>query len=728
MALGGHLLRELNGMVPLGRANPAASVTVDVTLKLHHTDELNALLQAQQDPHSSRYHQWLIPSEFDARFGPTAEDEATVANWFSAQGFTVIGSSLSGRYVRASATVAMAEHAFGTSIMSFGNGASYANVTAPSVPAQIAQVIGSINGLSNFIHARAANGRRRQISRLVPGSATDLEYGPLLPGDTRGFLSLAAMIDPTARDSALAPPLLRASSGPIATPEFEGIGFGPQDLYSFYDETPLLAKATGGGGGCIAIVSDSNVLDTANTGTGSFSAAFGLPSPSITKVMVNGTDPGTNDDEDEALLDLQWSHAAAPGAAQRLYLGDGSQNTPNGPIVHAIQRAITDDFCQVISVSFELCGAPDSFFTGTLTPFYTQAMMQGQSIFVEAGDQGAAGLIFDSTAMACVPTTTRSVNEMGADPNVTMVGGTSFNPNYNSNGDNTGFVAEEAWNDSSLGDGATGGGASAIYVKPSYQTPGTPVDGKRDVPDISMVASDNTPGVFWVTDDGGNPSLGCCIGGTGLSAPLWAGLAKVIVQLKGEKLGPINPTLYQMARAGLTAHGFRDVLTGNNDFLCPGTGCVTGFNAGSGYDQTTGWGTVDMTAFANAFIAAPTPSSTPTRTPTPKPTASSTRTPTGTPTKTPTPARTPTVKPSSTPSRSPTGTADADRQAYGECEQDSDWHANQDTDCQAHAKCEQDSDWHANQDADRQGHRESKQDSDRYANQDADRQGHRERK
>ena len=385
-------------------------------------------------------------------------------------------------------------------------------------------------------------------------------------------------------------------------------------------------------------------------------------------MLVNGTDPGTNGDEDEALLDLQWSHATAPGAAQTFYLGDPSNSSANGPIVDAIQRAVNDNLCQVISVSFELCGAPDSFYTGTLSPSYLKAAGLGQTIFVESGDEGAADIVYDASAMTCVPATTRNVNEMSADPNVTSVGGTSFNPNYDDNGDNTGDVPESAWNDSG---GATGGGASAIYSKPSYQSgTGVPNDLKRDVPDIAMVASSNTPGLFWVTDNSGSPLLGCCIGGTDVSAPLWAGLAKVMGQLEGERLGPVNPKIYQLARAGLAANGFRDVDDGSNNTF----NGVPGFTAGVGYDQTTGWGTVDMTTFANAFVAlktpTPTATATPTKTPTPKPTATATHTPTRTPTKTPTakptttgtPTRTPTAKltatvtPTRTPTAKPTAT------------------------------------------------------------------------
>ena len=82
------------------------------------------------------------------------------------------------------------------------------------------------------------------------------------------------------------------------------------------------------------------------------------------------------------------------------------------------------------------------------------------------------------------------------------------------------------------------------------------------------------------------------------------------------------------------------MTSGNNDFDCPppfGGTCVTGFTAGVGYDQSTGWGTVDINTFAHSYVsggpptATATPTHTPTRTPIP------TRTPTPTPTFAPPP-------------------------------------------------------------------------------------------
>jgi subtilase family serine protease len=649
VALSGHVPLEATRSIPIGRADASQQLRVQISLKLRNAGELNQLLQAQQDPASPQYHQWLTGSDFDARFGPSQQDLDRVVQWLTAQGFKVTGSSLTDRQVSFSATVLQAEKSFGTNIMAFGDGSFYSNINDPQVPAQLAGIIGSINGLSNFLHSVPANGGQPTMRVLAA------------PVETANTRDLNAPVILASWEKS--PPLAkhpRSVSRKLSQGQTfisPNLAFGPADLYTFYNYTPRFSAGNTGGTGCIAIVGDSDVLATGPT---TFASDFTLPVPSITTVLVNTTSPGTNGDEDEAQLDLQWSHASAPGAAQRFYLGNGAKSSTNGPILDAIQKAVNDNLCQVISVSFGMCGEPNTFFTGTVTPIYVKAAAQGQSIFISSGDQGSAGIVFDPVQRKCVPATTANVNELGADPNVTSVGGTSIlDPNYDLSTPpfvNVGHVAEDVWNDEFfLGSGgATGGGVSAVYTKPSYQSgTGVPADGKRDVPDISMVASNVFPGVFWVTDSAGTAELDCCIGGTSLSAPIFAGISKLIGQLQGGtgRLGNMNPKIYQLARAGLAANGFRDV----DDGVGNGFNGVTGFTAGVGYDLSTGWGTVDVDTFARKFVglASATPTPTPTKAPTPKPTPTSKPTPTRTATPKPTPTRTATPKPTATPTPIP---------------------------------------------------------------------------
>src|SRR5208337_2251664 len=80
---------------------------------------------------------------------------------------------------------------------------------------------------------------------------------------------------------------------------------------------------------------------------------------------------------------------------------------------------------------------------------------------------------------SCVVGTTANPSEMAGSPHVTGVGGTTFNPQYDSSGNDTSVVGvapggiETAW-------GSSGGGASNIFPKPTWQSgTGVPNDSKR---------------------------------------------------------------------------------------------------------------------------------------------------------------------------------------------------------------------------------------------------------
>src|SRR5579885_1570881 len=580
VAIRGNHPAQAATLSPLGHADPAGLLNLQISLGLRNRSALDHLLLEQQDPASPDYHRWLRPAEFDARFAPSQTDLEAVVQWLDAQGLSVDSASVRQRSIRLHGTVANVERTFGANIMLFGDGRAYANLTDPLIPARFAGVIGAVRGLDNFLRSTPVMNHPRAGSAPAPAA---------WPSGPMALLESVAPLPPQSSPNVTV-------GGTTA--------FGPDDFHTFYGENGLISTGiTGAGGDCMAIVGDS---DYGSDAISIFNSQFGLPPSTITTVLVNGSNPGKNGDELEALLDLEWSHAVAPGAAIRFYLGDPNASSANGAIIDAIQNAVSENICSTVSVSFALCGAPPSFYTGTLSPIYQQAAAQGQAVLVSAGDWGAAGLVVDSTFTQCVPATTRNVSEMASDPNVTQVGGTRFDPTYDASGNDLGSVAETAWDDSftDSNGGATGGGVSAIYAKPAYQKgAGVPADAMRDGPDVSLIASDFHPGVFVGFDNGGAAEIGCCVGGTSLSAPAWAGFAQLIAQLEKTRPGPLNPRIYALAGSDLAASGFRDVVSGINDF-----NGVTGFKAAPGFDLTSGWGTVDIGAFASAFAA---PSSTP---------------------------------------------------------------------------------------------------------------------
>ncbi len=244
-----------------------------------------------------------------------------------------------------------------------------------------------------------------------------------------------------------------------SSPNFDngqGEAFGPEDLYTFYDETPLLNDdIDGGGGGCIAVVEDSNLDDAA---AAAFNSQFDLPaltSSNFNVVLVDGSDPGLNQDQTETMVDVNYSHSIAPGSNIRIYLGN-QQHTKSSAILDAIQAAVKEKNgpCSAISISFSFCGGSKGFYK-TQSNLFAQAAAQGRSVFVATGDLGAAGVKFNPQQGTCSPATTKGISELAGSPNVTAIGGTEFTPEFNGGGNDVGFVAESVWDD---GSGATGGG------------------------------------------------------------------------------------------------------------------------------------------------------------------------------------------------------------------------------------------------------------------------------
>ena len=163
--------------------------------------------------------------------------------------------------------------------------------------------------------------------------------------------------------------------------------------------------------------------------------------------------------------------------------------------------------------------------------------------------------------------------------------------------DNSGnkLSPDVVWND---GFGAGGGGVSGVFPRPGYQSLVTKEVGKkRGTPDISMSAA--VDGGAWVYYSFVTPASPWHIfGGTSEASPIFSGIVALADQVAHHRLGLLNPGLYLMG--ALSQHvggtGIVDVTSGNNSFAG-----VTGFDAGTGYDLASGWGTIDAAKFVPAL-------------------------------------------------------------------------------------------------------------------------------
>lgn len=104
-------------------------------------------------------------------------------------------------------------------------------------------------------------------------------------------------------------------------------------------------------------------------------------------------------------------------------------------------------------------------------------------------------------------------------------------------------------------------------------------------------------------------------GGTSYAAPRWAGFMALVNQQavamgqipQGQGLGFINPTAYLIGKSSNYGSNFHDISVGSNN--CSGAQfCgTTSYNAVSGYDLVTGWGSPNGQSLINALIEPPQP-------------------------------------------------------------------------------------------------------------------------
>jgi len=266
------------------------------------------------------------------------------------------------------------------------------------------------------------------------------------------------------------------------------------------------------------------------------------------------------------MLDIEVAGAVAPGVGIAVYF---APNTDQG-FQDALSTAIHDQLNKpaVVSISW---GGPESTWTPQSMQNFDQvaqeASLLGITITVAAGDNGSSDGVNDGQNHVDFP---------ASSPNVLACGGTRITAA------NGAITQEVVWNDGAQG-GATGGGFSVVFSKPSYQTAafaGT----FRGVPDVAGDADPETG--YNILVDGQN----MVVGGTSAVAPLWAGLVVLMNQKLGRRLGFLNPLLYPIN----PPNGLRDITQGTNG----------AFSAGPGWDATTGKGTPMAAQLITALAAA----------------------------------------------------------------------------------------------------------------------------
>ena len=561
------------------------------------------LLRDQQDPSSPRYHAWLTPQQLGEQFGPSQNSIAAVTNWLASAGMTVDRVANSRTFVVFHGSVARAQEAFGVSFHNFllGDGARLSITGAPRIPAALAPIIGSIEGLSQH--------------RLRPAVHARPSYTQCY--DTECYYYVT-----------------------------------PGDFATIYDLNSVYSANITGKDQTIAIIGRAQVYSPditeyeANTGLPSETPTLIVPADGVAPPAPNdSTTQAVNNDQTEATLDVQRSFGTAPGATVDLVASLSTQTEDGVDIAkdYVIDNASTLH-ASIMSISFGECEADVAASTVQAdNALFESAASEGISVIGISGDSGAAGCdAYNATPPA---TQTKGPNYLCSSGYVTCMGGTEFNDtadpatywsttNSSKLASALSYIPEGAWNEPET-DGeyyaqATGGGVSSVIATPYWQTgTGVPGSAGRYTPDAAFTSSAHDAYYGCYAAGGGDCSDNEFeyFYGTSAAAPSMAGVAALLDQKLGAAQGNLNPVLYALANAttksifhdatvassGVTSCSAATPSLCNNSTPAPAslTGGLAGYTLTTGYDLATGWGSLDVANFLDDYAAGgPTASST----------------------------------------------------------------------------------------------------------------------
>src|SRR5260370_6658551 len=350
-------------------------------------------------------------------------------------------------------------------------------------------------------------------------------------------------------------------------------------------------------------------------------------------------------------------HGLATGAKSVVVVANDCQDTS----INGSERAVVQQTSLKGSIMSQSFGEPDDLVGCSVVPCpantvdhsikqtadktYNIARINGWTVLASSGDDGA------NDALSAVGTTELTPSWPATTPLYIAAGGTQGQPyggqygappgpggenicpantncntglvvmNGGTNGCETalrpgvptsclpvGYGGEAAWNEFNVFGirTSTGGGGSFLYGRPGYQTSlpttfttllgSTVTLNGRLTPDISFNSAIQGGFLAFL----GFLGRWGVFGGTSAASPALAGIVALLNQAHGGPVGFLNAAIYQLGATSNYSPAFPDITTGNNsDTACQLV--VDAFNAGSGYDLTTGWGTPNVANFITAL-------------------------------------------------------------------------------------------------------------------------------
>lgn len=492
-----------SGVAPLVAEVPGQQlISIAISLPLRNEAELDALLQQIYDPHSPNFHEYLSVQQFRSRFAPVYRDYLAVLRFAQANGLAVIDMPSNQLVLDVEGSAHNIERAFHLKLGLYQhpteNRTFYAPDREPTVDLDAPLL--HVTGLDNYSLPHAKNVRSAQSANggklLGTGSGP---AGSFVGSDLRTAYYGSGPLDGSGQSVGL----------------FEYAGYEVSDVQTYFS---------------------------------SLNQPLNVP---INGVSLNGQSlsciyPGC--DDGEQAIDIEMAISMAPALSQVVvYVGKWD--------ISIFNQMAADNTSKQLSCSW---GWTDD--ETSLDPILKEIAVQGQSVFVATGDDGAgsaAGYVWPAD-----------------DPYVTAVGGTDLVTVHRG----------EEWQSETGWSGSAGMPSKNGVPLPVWQASAAVLDGLnhaskvlRNIPDVAAEANTNQYSCADETCFGGS-------GGTSYAAPQWAGIIAMANQqalANGENtLGFLNPALYAIGAGSSYASDFHDETSGFNG----------AFYAVPGYDLVTGWG------------------------------------------------------------------------------------------------------------------------------------------
>lgn len=507
--------RPLPGFTLKGSAPDNLLVTVSIAIPLRNLGLLGSLVKQVSDPASPYFRHFLSQQELAREFYPT-EQFNQLMQYVSTTGLQVQFTALDSTMVL-QGTAAQVRQAFGTEIRVYSNGTS-----------------------SYYISTSQSFGG----AYLLASNATAVALRPATGAVRTGGANVT----------------------------FTESSFSPKLLQKVYNATWFYSKGFDGSGKTIGIL-DFYGSPTIASDLKAFDSRFGFPNASLEIIPIGPYAPNLGAYtgwSGEISLDVEVSHAMAPGAKVDLYVGNGALT-----ISDAISKIVEDNKVNTLSQSFTVAEwaysyyGSDFFDLNALMPdqYYMMGVLEGITFSGATGDTGGSGF------------TSGVEGELGypaSSPYVTATGGTQTYFAGNS------FVqtawSNPGWVPNYINYGGSTGGVSILEPKPWYQdsqpTPASLPAGRMN-PDLSLQGGVD-PATF-IIDSGQLVGTG----GTSESSPLFAGLVTLMDSSINGSLGLVNPLIYELANNPATyTKAFTPITFGYN----------VPWVASKGYNLVTGWG------------------------------------------------------------------------------------------------------------------------------------------